>query len=146
MTTPTQGEVRSWARARGMTVNDRGSLPTKVVQAYLAANEAPAAPPAPTPAVAAEAAPPAGANDLAGGLRNYLSAIDAEVRAVSVLSEHIDRLVHELNGVRDEQAKRLLQLDELKGAVSDQSLTSFFNKVIRPRQPGVPEILPERLR
>lgn len=38
MTTPTQAHVRAWARAQGMTVNDRGSLPTTVVEAYAAAH------------------------------------------------------------------------------------------------------------
>lgn len=38
MTTPTQGQVRAWARAQGMTVNDRGSLPVSVTQAYALAH------------------------------------------------------------------------------------------------------------
>lgn len=38
MATATQGQVRTWARARGMAVNDRGSLPAKVVRAYAAAH------------------------------------------------------------------------------------------------------------
>ena len=39
MTTPTQGEVRAWARAQGMTVNDRGSLPVSVTAAYALAHD-----------------------------------------------------------------------------------------------------------
>lgn len=38
MTTATQAQVRSWARSQGLTVNDRGSLPTSVVEAYAAAH------------------------------------------------------------------------------------------------------------
>ncbi|MEX0151015.1 histone-like nucleoid-structuring protein Lsr2 [Microbacterium sp. LMI1-1-1.1] len=32
------GAVREWARAQGMTVNDRGRLPATVIEAYSAAN------------------------------------------------------------------------------------------------------------
>lgn len=37
MKTATQSEIRSWARAQGMHVNDRGSLPAAVAAAYAAA-------------------------------------------------------------------------------------------------------------
>ena len=36
MSTATQSEIRSWARAQGMPVNDRGSLPAAVLAAYAA--------------------------------------------------------------------------------------------------------------
>jgi hypothetical protein len=171
-----------------MKVNQRGSLPAKIVQAYVAAHPAtkktavsparketprrPAptakAPKAPkrrktaasatkraaqpatrTAPVGADSdgvtAPPAGSVDLAGGLRTYLSSVEAEVRAVSALAERTDALVTELNDVRDQQAKRLLVLDELRTSVTDQSLAAFLNHAIKPRQARVREIVPERL-
>jgi hypothetical protein len=64
---------------------------------------------------------------------------------VSTLSEQIDALVGELNGVRDEQAKRLLVLDALRTSVDDAGLTSFLDKAIRPRRQRVAEVVPERL-
>lgn len=91
-------------------------------------------------------APPAGSTDLAGGLRSYLGAIDLEVRAVSELSERIDALVTELNDARDQQAKRLIVLDELRASVSDGSLGSFLDQAIRPRKTRVVEVVPKRLR
>jgi hypothetical protein len=100
-----------------------------VAKAPVAASAAPSAAPAPAPAP-----PAAGSVDLAGGLRQLLTAIETEVRAVSTLSEQIDALVGELNGVRDEQAKRLLVLD-----------ASFLDKAIRPRRQRVAEVVPERL-
>ncbi|MCW2600242.1 MAG: Lsr2 [Frankiales bacterium] len=209
MKTAPQAQMRSWARAQGMTVNDRGSLPSSVTEAYAAAHtpskrgsvvasptrkptarkstartstarkatarkatasKAPARKAAPKPPRARKAAPtrratpaaprvaaaapttnvdvtaPApGTIDLAGALRSYLGSIDAEVRAVSVLSERIDVLVIELNDLRDQQAKRLIVLDELRTSVSDKSLGSFLDQTIQPRQTRVPEIIPERL-
>lgn len=91
------------------------------------------------------AAPPAGSSDLAGGLRNLLGAVEAEVRAVSTLSEQIDALVRQLNDVRDEQAKRLLVLDTLRTSVEDVNLGTFLDKAIRPRRARVAEVVPERL-
>lgn len=146
MTAPTQAEVRSWARLHGMTVNERGSLPAAVVQAFLAATGgSAAAAPSATPTSVAPSAPPAGTLDLAGGLRSFLDSIEAEVQAVTSLSERIDTLVAELNDVRDQQARRLLVLDELKASVSDQSLGVFLDRAIRPRRTRVPEVVPERL-
>ena len=90
-------------------------------------------------------APPAGTTDLAGGLRTYLSAIDAEVRSVTALSVRIDALVTELNDLRDQQAKRLIVLDELRASVSDASLGAFLDQAIKPRKTRVREVIPERL-
>ena len=104
-----------------------------------------AAAPAATPAAVEVAAPPAGTSDLAGGLRSYLGAIDAEVRAVSSLSERIDGLVTELNNLRDQQSKRLVVLDELRASVSDASLGAFLDQAIKPRKTRVQEVVPERL-
>lgn len=140
MTTPTQGEVRAWARAQGLTVNDRGRLPTAIRAAYEAA-QGESQRTAPAPAAAASG----GLSDLAAGLRGLLDSIDTEVRAVSSLSERIDAAVSELNGLRDEQAKRLLVLDELKGATEEASLSAFLNKAIKPRRTRVSEVVPERL-
>jgi hypothetical protein len=83
--------------------------------------------------------------DLAGGLRTLLDSVEGEVRAVTALSEHIDRLVSELNGARAEQAERLLALDALRGSASDGGLTSFLDKLIKPRHPRVTEVVPDRL-
>ena len=87
----------------------------------------------------------AGISDLAGGLRSFLDAIETEVRAVTGLSERIDVLVTELNAVREEQAQRLYALDALRGSAEDGGLTSFLDKLIRPRQPRVAEVVPDRL-
>lgn len=98
------------------------------------------------PAAAAPAAAAATvAPDLAGGLKSFLGAIEGEVRAVTALSERIDALVSELNAVREEQAQRLTALDALRASASDGGLTSFLDKLIRPRSPRVPEVVPERL-
>ena len=84
--------------------------------------------------------------DLAGGLRTFLDAIESEVRAVTALTERIDTLVSQLNRVRGEQAQRLLALDALRGSASDAGLTSFLDKLIRPRMPRVAEVVPDRLK
>jgi hypothetical protein len=68
-----------------------------------------------------------------------------EVRAVSSLSERIDILVIELNDLRDQQAKRLIVLDELRASVKDKTLGSFLDSAIKPRKTRVPEVIPERL-
>ena len=91
------------------------------------------------------AAATTGIHDLAGGLTSFLTAIETEVRAVTSLSERIDALVTELNAVREEQSQRLLALDALRGSASDGGLTSFLDRLIRPRRPRVPEVVPERL-
>jgi hypothetical protein len=96
-------------------------------------------------APAAAAAATGGISDLAGGLKSFLTAIETEVRAVTVLSERIDGLVAELNTVREEQAQRLLALDALRASAEDGGLTSFLDKLIRPRSPRVPEVVPDRL-
>ena len=110
-----------------------------------------AARPAARPAAAAatssssSSAPAPGAIDLAGGLRSLLSAVETEVREVSALSERIDKLVTELNAKRDDQTKRLLVLDALRGSVDDPGLGGFLDKAIRPRKPRVVEVIPKRL-
>jgi hypothetical protein len=106
-----------------------------------------AARPAGRPRAAAATASAAAsvAPDLAGGLKSFLSVIEGEVRAVTALSERIDVLVAELNAVREEQAQRLIAMDTLRATASDGGLTSFLDKLIRPRSPRVPEVMPERL-
>lgn len=96
----------------------------------------------------AKAAPAAAgsAPDLAGGLRSLLGAVEGEVRAVSTLSEKIDDLVTKLNAARAEQAQRLTALDTLKGAAEDGGLSTFLDKLIRPRMPRVGEVVPARLK
>ena len=86
-----------------------------------------------------------GVADLAGGLRSLLGEVEREVKAVTGLSERIDGLVAELNTVREEQAQRLLALDALRASAEDGGLTSFLDKLIRPRMPRVPEVVPDRL-
>ncbi len=39
---PTQGELRRWARAQGLSVNARGSLPARIRRAYFDAHREPA--------------------------------------------------------------------------------------------------------
>lgn len=94
---------------------------------------------------ASSGAPAPGAIDLAGGLRQLLSAVETEVREVSALSERIDKLVTELNARRDDQTKRLLVLDALRASVDDPGLGGFLDKAIRPRKPRVVEVIPKRL-
>jgi hypothetical protein len=117
----------------------RKTTPRKAVHARAVPAPAKAAPAADVPA------PPPGTADLANGLRTYLGAIDTEVRAVSALSERIDALVTELNDQRDQQAKRLLVLDELRASVTDASLGAFLDQAIKPRKTRVREVIPERL-
>jgi hypothetical protein len=97
------------------------------------------------PATRTTTAPPAGSTDLAGGLRSLLGSVETEVRAVTALSERIDTLVTQLNAVREEQSKRLLTLDALRGAVDDTNLGTFLDKAIRPRRARVQEVFPKRL-
>ena len=97
------------------------------------------------PAVPVVPAPRAGSVDLAGSLRDLLESVDAEVRAVSGLSERIDELVGQLNQARDEQATRLLGLDALRSSVQDDGLGAFLDRAIRPRRARVEEVVPERL-
>jgi hypothetical protein len=100
------------------------------------------------PAAAASSRQPAapGVADLAGGLKSLLGAVEGEVRAVSSLSERIDDLVAKLNKAREEQAQRLLALDALKSSAADGGLSTFLDKLIRPRTPRVPEVIPPRLK
>ncbi len=122
----------------------RKAAPAKRVGARKAtARKAPASRPAAS--VAASTAPPAGSTDLAGGLRALLGSVETEVRAVTGLSERIDGLVTQLNAVREEQAKRLIVLDALRGAVDDTNLGTFLDKAIRPRRARVEEVVPKRL-
>ena len=124
-----------------MTVNARGSLPAAVVHAFTAATDtAPA-----LVTTAADEAPPARPVDLADMLRRYLAEVDAEVLAVTHLSERIDGLVGELNAAREEQSVRLTVLDELQAAVDDPALAAFLTQAIKPRKPRLAEVIPERL-
>jgi hypothetical protein len=93
-----------------------------------------AARPAARPAASAQVV------DLAGGLKSLLGAVEGEVKAVTALSGQIDDLVTKLNKAREEQGQRLKALDALKSAASDGGLSSFLDKLIRPRMPRVPEI------
>jgi hypothetical protein len=120
--------------------------PAKKAARKSTARRAPARPAAAAaPAAASVHAPPASSTDLAGGLRSLLGAVETEVRAVTALSERIDGLVTQLNAARDEQAKRLITLDALRGAVDDTNLGTFLDKAIRPRRARVEEVFPKRL-
>ena len=126
------------------TTTRRTARKSSAAPARRAARPAATSSRASAPAEAAAAAA-GGIADLAGGLKSFLSAIETEVRAVTALSERIDGLVGELNVVREEQAQRLTALDALRASAEDGGLTSFLDKLIRPRSPRVPEIVPERL-
>jgi hypothetical protein len=102
--------------------------------------------PARRPAPAATPVSSGGVADLAGGLKTLLGAVEGEVRSVSSLSEKIDDLVTKLNAAREEQARRLLALDALKSSAADGGLSTFLDKLIRPRMPRVPENVPARLK
>lgn len=120
------------------------SAPTKRTPAKKAVKAASAAAAsAPAPVADLPAAGPVA--DLAGGLRTLLGELEREVRAVSALSDRIDGLVTDLNGVRAEQAQRLLALDALRSSAEDGGLISFLDKLIRPGLPRVAEVVPERL-
>jgi hypothetical protein len=106
---------------------------------------APAARPAAAASSSSSSAPAPGTIDLAGGLKQLLSAVEIEVREVTALSERIDKLVSELNAKREDQTKRLLVLDALRASVDDPGLGGFLDKAIRPRKPRVSEVIPKRL-
>lgn len=110
-----------------------------------ATTEESAAPSAAPQSSRTASAPPAGSIDLAGDLKTLLDTVRVEVEAVSALSEQIDELVTELNAVRQEQATRLLVLDDLRGSVGDDTLGTFLNQTIQPRTVRVQEVVPERL-
>ena len=107
---------------------------------------APAKTAARRPAPAARPVSSGGVADLAGGLKTLLGAVEGEVRSVSTLSEKIDDLVTKLNAARAEQAQRLTALDALKSSAEDGGLSTFLDKLIRPRMPRVPENSPARLK
>jgi hypothetical protein len=131
------------ARAAKKSTARRSTRKAAPARRSTARRTAPARPAAASSTAAS--APPAGSVDLAGGLRQLLSAVEAEVREVSALSERIDKLVSDLNSRRDEQTKRLLALDALRASVDDPSLGAFLDKAIRPRKPRVAEVVPKRL-
>ena len=130
------------ARAAKKTATRRT---TKKTAARRTAKTAAPARPAAASSSSSSSAPAPGSIDLAGGLRSLLSAVETEVREVSALSERIDKLVAELNAKRDDQTKRLLVLDALRGSVDDPGLGGFLDKAIRPRKPRVVEVIPKRL-
>ena len=135
--------ARSTKKTTARRPRKSSAAPTRRGASSAAKTTAPA-PRAAAPAAAAAAAA-GGISDLAGGLKSFLTAIETEVRAVTALSERIDGLVSELNVVREEQAQRLLALDALRASAEDGGLTSFLDKLIRPRSPRVPEVVPDRL-
>ena len=130
------------ARAAKKTATRRTA---KKTAARRTARPAAARPAAAASSSSSSSAPAPGSIDLAGGLRSLLSAVETEVREVSALSERIDKLVTELNAKRDDQTKRLLVLDALRGSVDDPGLGGFLDKAIRPRKPRVVEVIPKRL-
>ena len=151
-TTPKEEDVAPAPARKTSLAKERDPAPP--------AQEAPSAPPpeppqaplpqaptpqAPAPQAPLTPAPPAGSVDLAGSLRGLLGSVDTEVRAVGLLSERIDDLVGQLNAAREEQATRLLVLDELRASVQDETLGAFLEKAVRPRRARVVEVFPERL-
>ena len=159
MTTPRKGAAKQSAakkttakKTTAKKTSARKTTARKATTRRVAARKStgrrgrPAAARATAAAPATVSAPPAGSLDLAGALKAYLGQIETEVRAVSALSERIDSLVTDLNAARDEQAKRLIVLDELRASVSDGSLGSFLDQAIRPRKTRVVEVVPKRLK
>ena len=136
--------ARSTKKTTARRPRKTGAAPARRSATRAAKTTVPAARAA-APAAAAAAAAAGGISDLAGGLKTFLTEIETEVRAVTALSERIDGLVSELNVVREEQAQRLLALDALRASAEDGGLTSFLDKLIRPRSPRVPEVVPDRL-
>ena len=136
--------ARSTKKTTARRPRKAGAAPARRTASRAAKTTVPAAARAAAPAAAAAAAA-GGISDLAGGLKSFLTEIETEVRAVTALSERIDGLVSELNVVREEQAQRLLALDALRASAEDGGLTSFLDKLIRPRSPRVPEVVPDRL-
>ena len=136
--------ARSTKKTTARRPRKASAAPARRTASRAAKKTVPAAARAAAPAAAAAAAA-GGISDLAGGLKSFLTAIETEVRAVTALSERIDGLVSELNVVREEQAQRLLALDALRASAEDGGLTSFLDKLIRPRSPRVPEVVPDRL-
>jgi len=136
--------ARSTKKTTARRPRKASAAPARRASSRAAKTTVPAAARAAAPAAAAAAAA-GGISDLAGGLKSFLTAIETEVRAVTALSERIDGLVSELNVVREEQAQRLLALDALRASAEDGGLTSFLDKLIRPRSPRVPEVVPDRL-
>ena len=136
--------ARSTKKTTARRPRKASAAPARRSASRAAKTTVPAAARAAAPAAAAAAAA-GGISDLAGGLKSFLTAIETEVRAVTALSERIDGLVSELNVVREEQAQRLLALDALRASAEDGGLTSFLDKLIRPRSPRVPEVVPDRL-
>ena len=128
-TTARRTGTKAAAAGRG---RGRGASPAKAATARAAT-------------AAASSAPAAGSIDLAASLRLLLESVETEVHAVTALSNQIDTLVEQLNALRDEQAKRLIVLDALRGSVADPSLGAFLDKAIRPRKTRVVEVVPERL-
>lgn len=146
--TRTTAKKASLPRARKAAARKSTAKPAALPRARKAAVKKTARRATPTSAVTPtveQKAPPAGKSDLAGGLRTYLGAIETEVRAVSALSERIDVHVAQLNDLRDQQAKRLLVLDELRSSVADQSLGAFLDQLIKPRKTRVSEVIPKRV-
>lgn len=131
------------ARAAKKTATRRTTK--KTAARRTAARPAAARPAAAASSSSSSSAPAPGSIDLAGGLKSLLGAVETEVREVSALSERIDKLVAELNAKRDDQTKRLLVLDALRGSVDDPGLGGFLDKAIRPRKPRVVEVIPKRL-
>lgn len=133
------------SRSTAEKENDVAAAPAKKSSPAKAPEAAPAEASAPQTQAPEVQAPPAGSVDLAGSLRGLLGSVDTEVRAVGVLSEKIDDLVTQLNAAREEQATRLLVLDELRASVQDETLGAFLEKAVRPRRARVVEVFPERL-
>lgn len=136
------------APAEQTATTEESAAPSAAPQSSRTAT--PSATPSAAPSAAPQSsrtasAPPAGSIDLAGDLKTLLDTVRVEVEAVSALSEQIDELVTELNAVRQEQATRLLVLDDLRGSVGDDTLGTFLNQTIQPRTVRVQEVVPERL-
>jgi hypothetical protein len=121
------------------------ATPTPTAAAALASIPSPRRDAPSTPRREGVTAPPAETVDLAGSLMSVLGSLEKEVARVSEISAAIDDHVRDLNTLRDEQARRLLTLDALRSAVTDDSLGAYLDKYIRPAPTNVDEVVPARL-
>ena len=85
------------------------------------------------------------ASSLAAALRGLVGGIEEEVSAITALSEQIDTHVQALNELRSEATRRLVHLDDLRGAAEDVNLSAFLDTSIQPQLPQVEEEFPDRI-
>jgi len=78
-------------------------------------------------------------------LRELVWGIESEVAVLTSLARRIDEHVTALNALRAELAARLLGLDVLRAAATDDRLTAFLDRVVVAQLPTLDEQFPQRL-